>query len=164
MTAEDDTSPLCDLLVASFIDVEHLRGRTLEQLTGRRLLETPTSMIARVAAAWGTPFEALTCEQLRLLVSQGVGLEWTGPMACDLAFAVPCAEVSFYPGDLARAVLSEFAAVFASSPTKARAFLFGDFSWISGLQRLDTTHGGTAAVEAQRLLAEARAIADWKAP
>jgi len=79
-----------------------LRGRTLESLTGSRV-EPPhaTRMIERIANAWQTPLEALTCAEVRLLLLQDMGMRWLGPIACEVAARFPDADAGLYPGDLA---------------------------------------------------------------
>lgn len=137
-----------------------MRGKTLEELTGEQVDIAPlTSMIRRVAKAWRTPIEHLSCEQLRLLVGQDMGTPWLASLALEIATRWPNAEVTFYPGDLAHVMLRNFGSIFAADPASARTMLGGDFGWIARLRETDRDFGTSTADESERLLAEARCIA-----
>lgn len=156
-------TPLGPLPVAGLIGgLGDLRSRSLESATGMVMAPEPddTSMIARCKAAWATPFETLSCEQMRLLIGQGLGVEWLASMAFELLRRRPLAEVTFYPGDLARSLLGEFQAALDSDPISARAFIDrGDFSWIDALLETDRQFGSDFGAETVELLAEARRLA-----
>jgi hypothetical protein len=137
-----------------------LSGRTLERLTGMRLSDDgATSLMLRAARAWKTPIEVLTCEQLRLLLSQDLGTAWIGPLACMVAARFPNATVSFYPGDLAHTILRKFPAVFEGDPEGARAVLDADFDWIGALEEADVVFDTKEAAEAHEMLKSAQALA-----
>lgn len=52
----------------------------------------------------GVPIGEMTIENLRLLIGQGIGLDWLVPVALDILRVDPMAEGDFYPGDLLSAV------------------------------------------------------------
>jgi hypothetical protein len=153
-----DTGPLGNFTVASLIGgFGDLTGKSLQALTGRSLPDYPydeTTLVRRAKAAWTTPLEALSCEQLRLLVGQGFGLEWLGPIACQVVQLHPNMEVSFYAGDLANAILRVFPEVLAADPASARAFAALDHTWIEEMREWNDT-----SEEAVDLLARARNLA-----
>src|SRR5471030_1933874 len=85
MDPYDGDEALGDQPIATLIGgVGDLRGLTLERVTGDKIDvdEAPTSMIRRVARAWATPFDELTCEQVRLLVGQDMGSRQKLTFAC----------------------------------------------------------------------------------
>jgi hypothetical protein len=137
-----------------------LAGKTLERLTGMIFPDDETtSLVERATRAWKTPFDALTCEQLRLLLGQDMGTPWVAPLACLIVARLPNAMVTFYPGDLARTILREFPAVFAADPEGARAVLATDFRWVERLREIDAEFGTADAAEVDGLLCAARAMA-----
>jgi hypothetical protein len=82
--------------------------RTLEELEGqnRREPETaPTPMVARCLRLRRTPLHLLSSSDLRLLVSQKIGLKYIVPRAMKLISENPLIETEYYPGDLLCAVL-----------------------------------------------------------
>jgi hypothetical protein len=136
-----------------------LAGKTLERLADLKLADDgATSLIQRATSAWKTPFDELTCEQLRLLLGQDLGTPWVAPLACLIVTRRPNATVSFYPGDLAQAILRNFPAVFAADPEGAREVLAADFAWIERLRETDIEFGTTNAADAIELLNAARAL------
>lgn len=87
--------------------VDH-RTRSLEDLENDRWGE-PTfgsSVVQRVHAARTKPIQDLTTGELRLLISQKVGLPYLVPLALEALHADPLARGSFYEGDLLAAVLA----------------------------------------------------------
>ena len=153
--------PIGDLLVSEVAgSLGDLTGKTLERLTGKMIPDDEiTSLIERATRAWKTPLDALTCEQLRLLLSQDMGTPWVAPLACLIAARLPNAMVTFYPGDLVRTILRKFPAVFAADPDGARAVLATDFRWVEGLREIDAEFGTTNAAEVDGLLGVARTLA-----
>jgi hypothetical protein len=156
-----DAPPIGDLLVSEVAgSLGDLAGKTLQCLTGVTIPDGgPTPLIQRVARAWKTPFDALTCEQLELLLSQDLGTSWVAPLACVVVARLPNAMVTFYPGDLAGTILREFPTVFAADPDGARAVLASDFTWIERLRETDAQFDTTSAEEMERVLHAARLLA-----
>jgi hypothetical protein len=153
--------PIGELLVSEVVgSLGDLGGKTLERLTGEVFPDDETtSVIERATRAWKTPFDALTCEQLRLLLGQHMGTPWVAPLACMIVARLPNVMVTFYPGDLAGTILREFPTVFAADPDGARAVLATDFQWIERLREIDAEFGTADAAEVDGLLRAARGIA-----
>lgn len=157
-----DTSPIGDLLVSDVLgSLGPLFEKTMEWLAGEVVLPDggATSLIERATQAWKTPFGAMTCEQLRLLLSQDMGTPWVAPIACLVATRRPNATVTFYPGDLTRTILRAFPAVFEADAEGARSVLAGDFGWIEQLRQTDAEFGATEAADIEELLKKATALA-----
>lgn len=76
--------------------------RTLNVLLGWKADPPPypTSLVERGSIALATPLRDLTKEQVRLLVSQGFGLEYVVPKAISILVENPLVGVTFYDGDL----------------------------------------------------------------
>jgi DNA-binding transcriptional LysR family regulator len=83
-------------------------GESLAALSGQAINDTPTPMIRRAAKAWSTPVRDLSCEQVRLLTSQRMGLQWLAAPVAAFVRRYPRAEVTFYPGDFSIAALRTF--------------------------------------------------------
>nr|WP_281425939.1 contact-dependent growth inhibition system immunity protein [Polymorphospora rubra] len=82
--------------------------RSLEDLEGHHWGEAPdgaTRLVATAHELRRKPIGELTVEDLRLLISQRVGLSHLVPIALDLLQNDPMAEGDMYEGDLLRAVL-----------------------------------------------------------
>ena len=76
--------------------------RTLNVLLGWKANPPPypTSLVEQASIALATPLRELTNEQVRLLVSQGFGLEYVVPKAISILVENPLIGVTFYDGDL----------------------------------------------------------------
>ncbi|MGX9120515.1 contact-dependent growth inhibition system immunity protein [Mesorhizobium sp. BHbsci] len=76
--------------------------RTLNVLLGWKADQPPfqTSLVEQCSIALATPLRNLTGEQIRLLVSQGFGLEYVVPKAISILIENPLIRVTFYHGDL----------------------------------------------------------------
>lgn len=82
--------------------------RTLEQIDGQNWGDpdtAPTGMVARCRQLRRTPLKDLTGSDLRLLVSQQIGLRTLVPKALQLVSNQALLETEFYPGDLLSALL-----------------------------------------------------------
>jgi len=82
--------------------------RTLEELEGydSGVPETaPTPMIARCMRLQKTPLRALSDADLRLLISQGIGLKYLVLKAIERLTVEPLVQTDYYPGDLLCALL-----------------------------------------------------------
>lgn len=76
---------------------------TLEQLDGERWGDLPadaTALMRRCHALHRTPLADFSVDDLRLMISQGIGLQRLVPLALDRVEANPLAEGDLYPGDL----------------------------------------------------------------
>lgn len=105
-------------------------GESLAALSGQAINDTPTPMIRRVAKAWSMPVRDLSCEQVRLLTSQKMGLHWLAAPVAAFVRKYPRAEIAFYPGDLSVAALRTFPVLLERAPQDARAIAEIDFTWI----------------------------------
>jgi hypothetical protein len=82
--------------------------RTLEQIEGQNWGDpetAPTGMVARCLRLRRTPLKDLAEGDLRLLISQQIGLRTLVPRALQLVSNEPLLEADFYPGDLLCALL-----------------------------------------------------------
>lgn len=82
-------------------------NRTLEQLEGRQLgdPEFGSALVEKAHRLYRQPLSAFTIEDLRLMISQELGLEFLVPLAIDILEKDPLAGGDYYPGDLLFAVL-----------------------------------------------------------
>ena len=107
--------------------------RTLEQIDGQNWGDpdaAPTIMVARCLRLRRTPLKDLTEADLRLLVSQKIGLRILVPKALQLVSNEALLETEFYPGDL-----------------------------LSALLRIDNAYWSDSSVELGQLVLIARAVA-----
>jgi hypothetical protein len=51
------------------------------------------------------PIDEFTVEDLRIMIGQGIGLDWLVPLALEVLEQDPLSEGDFYPGDLLGSVL-----------------------------------------------------------
>lgn len=75
-------------------------NKTLEELEGDITLPATGRLAGRCAALRKVPLDALTPADIRLLISQQIGLPHLVPPALDLLTANPLLETEVYPGDL----------------------------------------------------------------
>lgn len=130
-------------------------GRSLSTLSGEVINDTPTPMIQRVAKAWSTPLRDLSCEQVRLLTSQEMGLHWLAAPVAAFVRRYPRAEIAFYPGDLSIAALRTFPVLFERAPQDARAIADIDFTeMVDHWKKIDPP----LAAEISELLSKANAL------
>ena len=84
------------------------KSRSLEEIEDDRWGDPPdeaTRLISTAYALRKRPIGALDVEDLRLLISQRIGLDALVPLALDLVERDPLAEGDFYPGDLLDALM-----------------------------------------------------------
>ena len=77
--------------------------RTLEELDGQNWGEpetAPTPMVARCLRMRRTPLYLLSQSDLRLLISQKIGLKYIVPKAMELISKDAMIQTEYYPGDL----------------------------------------------------------------
>lgn len=131
---EDDTEILADRPFFGLVGYGALcPDSTLARLSGHPAAEPPylTPLIRHVEQAWCTPLRLLTCEQVREMLGQKMGLEWLGPPILEFLKQQPEAEIMNYPGEMVLLSLrasEEMHAVCGAS--YARWLLAGNFDWM----------------------------------
>lgn len=65
----------------------------------------PTSLVERVQLALDTPLRDLSHEQIRVLISQQIGLDHILPLAMEILSETPLVATALYQGDLLCACL-----------------------------------------------------------
>lgn len=98
------------------------RDRSLEDLEGVRWPAAPansTRLVTTVHALRRKKLGALTVEDLRMLIVQGVGLPFLLPLALEVLRGDPLAEGKYYEGDLLSAVVGREPASWAMFPDLA---------------------------------------------
>jgi hypothetical protein len=134
--------------------------KSLAELSGEPMpIDHTTSLTRRATTAWNVPLGVMTCEQLRLLVGQAMGLDWLASIACLVAVRYPNATVTLYPGDLTLAILRSFPSIAPADPEGARRVLAADRSWLRKMKEVDEAMGGSSADEAASLFAKAEVLA-----
>lgn len=90
----------------------------------------PTSLVERGETAWRTPFGDMTCEQVRLMVEQKMGLQWLGRPALVFAVRYPDALITNYPGEMALLCLKAADDLVQHAQPEFGAWVRGDFAWM----------------------------------
>ena len=108
---------------------------TLEGASGFKSDPGPyeTSLIKRGETAWRTPFADMTCEQVRLMVEQKMGLQWLGRPALAFALRYPEAEITNYPGEMALLCLEAVDDLAEHAQPEFSDWVRGDFGWMEDL-------------------------------
>jgi len=97
--------------------------QTLEQLERKNWGEpetAPTPMVARCLRLRRVPLHALGRSDLRLLISQKIGLDHTVPAALKFVSEDALLQAEYYPGDLLSALLSVDADYWSRNPAEFR--------------------------------------------
>jgi len=134
---------------------------TLLEVTGDRKLASiapaDVGLEGRVATAARVPLNELSCEQVRLLVSQKTGLEWLAESVARFCMLYPQAECDIFPGDLTINALLAWECLYKFAPTATTQFIGGDFTWL-----IDQASEGQDALleEALRGLEAAKVVVD----
>lgn len=83
-------------------------SKSLAELIGSSLEESDNTsrLTSACLALYHKPLKDFTVENLRLMIGQGVGVDFLIPEAISLLHANPFVEGDYYPGDLLSAVLS----------------------------------------------------------
>jgi hypothetical protein len=83
-------------------------SKSLQELKGKKMEspENETSLTLSVYRLWATPLNSYSVEDLRLMIGQGIELEYLMPLAIEKLTANPLIEGDFYLGDLLFNVLS----------------------------------------------------------
>lgn len=122
-----------------FFDLVDLAGLppqgTLENASGSRSDPGPyaTSLIERGETAWRMPFRDMSCEQVRLMVEQKMGLQWLGRPALAFAVRYPDALITNYPGEMALLCLRAADELAQHAQPEFGDWLQGDFGWMDDL-------------------------------
>jgi CDI immunity proteins len=130
---------------------------TLEGASGVQADEGPyaTRLIERVRRAWRTPYPELTCEQVRTLLGQKMGLEWLAEPILRFIGRYPMATITNYPGEMSLLTLRAAEEFLSFAPHSFQAWLNSDLGW------LDEAFGWSRQLrrEADEALCSARARA-----
>lgn len=131
---------------------------TLEQISGLKGSAPPyaTNMVQWAEEAWRTPFAELTCEQVRLLVSQKMGLEWLGKPAIGFARQHPDAIITNYPGEMVLLCLRAAPDLAEVAREEFVDWLSDDFGWMDRVYEWDEEEDLVA--QANMALAAARSL------
>jgi hypothetical protein len=103
--------------------IRAIRDRSLEDLERERRPEPSaddTRLVVTALALRRRPIGELTDEDLRLLISQDIGLRYLLPLALDVLRKNPMAEGDMYEGALLCAVLTRDPAVWNEFPEPGR--------------------------------------------
>lgn len=87
----------------------HWRNNTLEQLEGLNLgnpEDAPTNLVKRCMELYRTSISSFSIEDLRLMISQQIGLIYLIPLTIEKLGTNLFAEGNFYEGDLLQSVLN----------------------------------------------------------
>ena len=149
-----DQAFLGDEAFFAMVDLGELPPQsTLERASGLKSEPGPyaTKLIERVERAWRTPFRELTCEQVRSLLGQQMGLDWLAEPILEFVERYPATAITNYPGEMGLLALRAAEKLFRFAPEKVITWLRGDFSWMdeafgssSGLRREAESALGTA--------------------
>lgn len=145
--------PTADATFGAYVSADAFErpDASLAELSGDRM-GTPRALRTYVATtvetAWDTPLRALTCEQVRMLVSQKLGLKWLAVAVAQFVHAYPRADVTYYPGDLTLSVLKVFDDIERIDGASARLLREADYSWMADRYAFD----GDLRSEALRLV------------
>ena len=90
-----------------------------------------TSLIERCETAWRTPYRELTCEQVRTLLSQRMGIHWLATPILGFNVLYPAATITNYPGEMVLLSLRAATDLLAAAPDTFRNWLSGDFDWFA---------------------------------
>lgn len=107
-------------------DGEASSGRkSLEELEGSRWGPPahPSHVVTSCHRLRAKPIGDLTVEELRLLIGQGIGLQFLIPPALEVLEREPLAEGDFHPGDLLKNVLTIGAAYWDRNSDQQRRVL-----------------------------------------
>lgn len=122
--------------LSAFIDTD-LIGSSLQSLAGIsgdhwRLGpdDMRTNVTLTVEVAWNSPIRELTCEHLRMLVSQKMGLKWISAAVAEFVDLHPRVEISNYPGELSILALKALREIDECDPRAAARLRALDYSWM----------------------------------
>ena len=93
---------------AKALKKSHLSLALLSQYRISAPADLQTYVTLTVERAWDTSLEALSCEQVRMLVGQKLGLKWLALPVANFVHKHAAAEIKYYPGDFTLSVLRAF--------------------------------------------------------
>lgn len=149
--------PTADATFGAYVSADAFErpDASLAELSGDRI-EAPRALRTYVAAtvetAWDTPLCALTCGQVRMLVSQKLGLTWLAVAVAQFVHGHPSAAINHYPGDLTLSALKVFDDIERIDGASARLLREADCSWMADRYAFD----GDLRSEALRLVERAQ--------
>jgi contact-dependent growth inhibition (CDI) system CdiI-like immunity protein len=123
--------------------------RTLEQIDRQNWGDpetAPTGMVARCLRLRRTPLKDFTLADLRLLISQKIGLKILLPRALQLVSNEPLLETEYYPGDLLSALLRVDETYWSDNPAELEQLV--------AIARTVVQRGGKIADECQAFMTE----------
>jgi hypothetical protein len=88
-----------------------------ERYGGDQSTANDTPLARRCNALLKKPLDAFQAEDLRVMILQGIAIEYLVPMALDLLENDPLVKGDYYPGDLLNAVLSVTPSYWTMKPT-----------------------------------------------
>lgn len=107
---------------------------TLASLSGDYWRLTPddlrTTVTVTVEQAWHSPIKDLTCEHLRMLTSQRMGLKWISAAVAEFVDLHPRIEITNYPGELALLALRALPEIEECNPRAAARLRALDYTWM----------------------------------
>jgi len=89
-----------------------------------------TTVTVTVERAWHSRIEDMTCEHLRMLVSQKMGLKWISEAVAEFVERYPRVEITNYPGEFSILALKALAEIEQSNPSAATRLRDVDYSWM----------------------------------
>lgn len=102
------------------------------------------------------PLQELSCEQVRLLLGQRMGLDWLGKPILDFVSKWPAALVANYPGEMTCLCLNAAEELSKFAPAEFRIWLGRDFGWLE--EAFDWDDTDEVLSETKEQLAAARAL------
>lgn len=112
---------------------------SIADFTGEVLEASYDSYVVQTSVrAWNTPLCELTCEDVRMLISQQMGLKWISAAAVEFVSLYPKAEITFYSGDFALCVLRAYNKIKAEDPISAKKLAALNFDWIDSVYDFDS--------------------------
>jgi CDI immunity proteins len=122
--------------------------KTLEELDGENWEEpetAPTPMVARCLRLRRTPSNALNHGDVRLLISQKIGLKYLIPKALELVCEDTLLEADMYPGDLLCALLRIDEGYWSQNPAELK--------WLVDVAGSVVEHYGKIVDDCERFVA-----------
>lgn len=90
-----------------------------------------SGLVERVAGAATVPLNDLTCAQVRLLVGQGVGLQWLAKPVASFCAQHPRGQCDIFPGDLTVNALRYWRIFLSLAPRETKVMISADLEWLA---------------------------------
>lgn len=119
-----------------FFEIVDLHGlwpnASLQSLSGYPAPWGPfeTPLIQWVEEAYATPIKRLTCEQVRLLLSQKMELKQLADPIIEFVSRFPRARITNYEGEMVALSLRAATEFLEVTPNAYKNWLSGDFAWL----------------------------------